>query len=40
MHNETNHFGEARTLVEIQSKYFWHNQIEEVKSIVRSCKPY
>jgi hypothetical protein len=40
MHNDISHFGEAKTLVEIQNTYFWHNQTKEVKYVVRSCKPY
>jgi len=30
MHNEIGHFSEAKTQVEIQSRYFLHNQTKEV----------
>ncbi len=38
MHEDLGHFGEQRTLVEICQKYFWHNQIEDVKIVVRMCQ--
>ncbi len=31
-------FGEERTLAEVCRKYFWHNQIEDVKAVVRVCQ--
>jgi hypothetical protein len=38
IHNEIGHFGEWTILVEIKSWYFWHNKIELVKKVVRTCK--
>jgi hypothetical protein len=38
MHEDLGHFGEQRTLVEICRRYFWHNRIEDVRTIVRMCQ--
>jgi hypothetical protein len=38
MHEDLGHFGEQRTLAEICRRYFWHNQIEDVKMVVKMCK--
>jgi len=35
MHKDLRHFGEKRTLVEICRRYFWHNRIEDVKTVVK-----
>jgi hypothetical protein len=38
LHNEIGHFGEGRTLVEMNKRYFWHNRTIEVKDVVCFCK--
>jgi len=38
MHEDLGHFGEQRTLAEIQRRYFWHNRIADVKAVVRGCQ--
>ncbi len=38
MHKDLGHFGEERTLAEICKRYFWHNQTEDVKTIVKVCQ--
>jgi hypothetical protein len=38
MHEDLGHFGEQRTLAEVQRRYFWHNRTEEVKAVVRGCQ--
>jgi len=38
IHDEIGHFGEGRTLVEVKSRYFWHNKTKLVKEVVRNCK--
>jgi hypothetical protein len=38
MHQDLGHFGKQRTLVDICRTYFWHNQTEDVKMVVRMCK--
>jgi hypothetical protein len=38
MHEDLGHFGEQRTLVEVQRRYFWHNRTKDVKAIVRGCQ--
>jgi hypothetical protein len=38
LHNEIGHFGEGRMLAKINKCYFWHNRIDEVKSVVRFYK--
>jgi hypothetical protein len=37
MHEDLGHFGEQRTLVRIYKKYFWHNRMEDVKTVVKMC---
>ncbi len=29
---------EKGTLVEVNKRYFWHNKIKDVRSVVRTCK--
>jgi hypothetical protein len=38
MHKDLGHSGEERTLAEICRRYFWHNRIEDVKTIVKVCQ--
>jgi hypothetical protein len=38
MHEDLRHFGEQRTLAEICYRYFWHNRLKDVKTIVRMCQ--
>ncbi len=38
MHEDLGHFGEQRTLVEIQRRYFWHSRTIDVKAMVRGCQ--
>jgi len=38
MHEDLGHFGEQRTLAEIRQRYFWNNQTECVKTIVKTCQ--
>jgi len=38
MHEDLGHFGEQRTLVEIRRRYFWHNQIANVKAVIKGCQ--
>ncbi len=38
MHEDLRHFGEHRTLAEIHRKYFWHNQTDDVKAVVKECQ--
>jgi hypothetical protein len=38
MHEDLGHFGEQRTLAEICRRYFWNNQTECVKVVVRMCQ--
>jgi hypothetical protein len=38
MHEDLGHSGEQRLLTKICRRYFWHNQTEDVKSVVRSCQ--
>jgi hypothetical protein len=35
MHKELGHFSGRRTLEEVQSHYFWHNQTKLVKELVQ-----
>jgi hypothetical protein len=37
IHIKLGHFSEKRTLVEICKKYYWHNHVEEVSKVVRTC---
>ncbi len=37
MHEDLGHFGEQRILVDIYRRYFWHNKIKDVKTIVKLC---
>ncbi len=38
MHKDLGHFGEQRTLAEIQRRYFWHNRTTDVKAVIRGCQ--
>lgn len=38
LHIEIGHFGERCKLVEVNKCYYWHNQTNEVKVVVCSCK--
>ncbi len=38
MHKDLGHFGEKRTLAEVCRRYFWHNRIEDVKTVVKVCQ--
>jgi hypothetical protein len=38
MHEDLGHFGEQRTLAEIQRRYFWHNRTVDVKAVIRGCQ--
>ncbi len=38
MHEDLGHLGEQWTLAEIRRRYFWHNRIEDVKTVVRRCQ--
>ncbi len=38
MHEDLGHFGEQRTLAEIRRRYFWHNQTEDVRMVVKRCQ--
>ncbi len=38
MYKDLGHFGEERTLAKIYRRYFWHNRIEDVKTIVKMCQ--
>jgi hypothetical protein len=38
IHNEIGHFGEQRTLVEINKWYFKHNKTKDVKIVVCAYK--
>jgi hypothetical protein len=38
MHEDLGHSGEERTLAEVCRRYFWHNQTEDVKTVVRICQ--
>ncbi len=38
MHEDLGHFGEQRTLAEIQRRYFWHNRTTDVKTVVKGCQ--
>jgi hypothetical protein len=37
MHEDLGHFGENRALAEIYRRYFWHNRIEDVKTVIKLC---
>jgi len=37
MHKDLGHSGEERILAEICKRYFWHNQTEDVKTVVKVC---
>ncbi len=37
MHEDLGHFGKQKTLAEIYKRYFWHNRMEDVKTIMRMC---
>jgi hypothetical protein len=34
MHKDLGHAGEERTMAEVCRRYFWHNQTEDVKTVV------
>jgi len=38
MHKDLGHSGEERTLAEICRRYFWHNRIKDVKTVVKVCQ--
>jgi hypothetical protein len=38
MHEDLGHSGEERILVEVCRRYFWHNQTQDVKAVVRVCQ--
>jgi hypothetical protein len=38
LHEDLGHFGEQRTLAKIYKRYFWHNRIGDVKTIVKMCQ--
>jgi hypothetical protein len=38
MHKNLGHFREERTLAKICRRYFWHNKIKDVKTIVKMCQ--
>jgi hypothetical protein len=38
MHKDLGHSGEEITLAEICRRYFWHNRIEDVKTVVKVCQ--
>ncbi len=38
MHEDLGHFGEQRILTEVCRRYFWNNQTENVKAVVRMCQ--
>jgi len=38
MHEDLGHFGEQRTLAEIQRRYFWHSRTVDVKAVIRGCQ--
>jgi hypothetical protein len=38
LHEEIGHFGEGHTFAKVNKRYFWHNKIEDVKTIVHFCK--
>ncbi len=38
MHEDLGHFGGRRTLAEICRRYFWCNQTEDVKTVVKRCQ--
>ncbi len=40
MHNEIEHFREARMLVEIKKHFFWHGRTNFIKKFVKVCDRY
>ncbi len=38
VHEDLGHFGEQRTLAEICRRYFWHNQTDDVRIVVKMCQ--
>jgi hypothetical protein len=38
MHKDLGHFGEQRTLAEVQRRYFWHSRTTDVKAMVKGCE--
>jgi hypothetical protein len=38
MYEDLGHFGERRTLAEICRRYFWHNQTEDVRTVIKMCQ--
>jgi hypothetical protein len=40
IYKEIRHFSEERTFVEVKKRYFYHNRMEIVRKVVRTCKFY
>jgi len=38
IHEDLGHAGEERTLTEVCKRYFWHHQIGDVKTVVKTCQ--
>ncbi len=38
IHKEVGHFSERKTLAEVKKRFFWHNRIEFVRTVVRQCQ--
>jgi hypothetical protein len=38
IHEEIRHYNEGRTLAEVKKRFFWHDKIEFVRTMVRQCQ--
>ncbi len=38
IHEEIGHFSERKTLAEVKKRFFWHDKIEFVRTMVRQCQ--
>jgi hypothetical protein len=35
IHEKVGHFGERKTLIEVKKRFFWHDKIKTMKTVVR-----
>jgi hypothetical protein len=38
MHHKIGHFGHHSTFVEVYKRFYWHNQMKQVRMVVKACK--
>ncbi len=38
IHEEVGHFSEGRTLAEVKKRFFWHEKMESMRTMVRQCQ--